>query len=35
MRERAIMVGGSLTAGPAEGGGFVVETTLPIAGAAS
>jgi signal transduction histidine kinase len=35
MRERAIMVGGSLTAGPAEGGGFVVETTLPITGAAS
>lgn len=35
MRERAIMVGGTLTAGPAEGGGFVVEAALPIAGAAS
>jgi signal transduction histidine kinase len=35
MRERAIMVGGSLTAGPAEGGGFVVEAVLPIAGGAS
>ena len=32
MRERAIMVGGTLTAGPAEGGGFVVEAALPIAG---
>jgi signal transduction histidine kinase len=32
MRERAIMVGGTLTAGSAEGGGFVVEATLPIAG---
>jgi signal transduction histidine kinase len=34
MRERAIMVGGTLTAGPAEGGGFVVEATLPIVGGA-
>jgi signal transduction histidine kinase len=34
MRERAIMVGGTLTAGPAEGGGFVVEAVLPIAGGA-
>ena len=32
MRERAIMVGGALTAGPAEGGGFVVDAVLPIAG---
>ena len=32
MRERAIMVGGTLTAGPAEGGGFVVDAVLPIAG---
>jgi signal transduction histidine kinase len=30
MRERAIMVGGTLTAGPADGGGFVVEAELPI-----
>jgi signal transduction histidine kinase len=30
MRERAIMVGGSLTVGPADGGGFVVEAELPI-----
>jgi signal transduction histidine kinase len=34
MRERAIMVGGSLTAGPAESGGFVVEALLPTAGGA-
>ena len=34
MRERAIMVGGTLTAGPAEGEGFVVEAVLPIAGGA-
>jgi signal transduction histidine kinase len=33
MRERAIMVGGTLTAAPAEGGGFVVEADLPVAGA--
>ena len=30
MRERAIMVGGTLNAGPAEGGGFAVEALLPI-----
>ena len=30
MRERAIMVGGTLTAGAAEGGGFAVEAELPI-----
>ena len=29
MRERAIMVGGTLTAGPADGGGFAVEAELP------
>jgi signal transduction histidine kinase len=32
MRERAIMVGGTLSAGPAEGGGFAVDAELPIAG---
>lgn len=31
MRERAIMVGGTLTAGPADGGGFLVEAELPVA----
>jgi signal transduction histidine kinase len=35
MRERAIMVGGTLNAGPAEGGGFSVEALLPIPQAAS
>lgn len=30
MRERAIMVGGTLTVGPAEGGGFAVDAVLPI-----
>lgn len=30
MRERALMVGGTLTAGAAAGGGFVVEAQLPI-----
>jgi signal transduction histidine kinase len=30
MRERAIMVGGTLTAGPAEGGGFAVAALLPV-----
>jgi signal transduction histidine kinase len=33
MRERAIMVGGTLTAGSAEGGGFAVDAVLPITGA--
>ncbi len=33
MRERAIMVGGTLTAGAADGGGFVVDAVLPITGA--
>ena len=32
MRERAIMVGGNLTAGPADGGGFAVDAVLPIVG---
>jgi signal transduction histidine kinase len=30
MRERAIMVGGALTAGAAEGGGFAVDARLPL-----
>ena len=34
MRERAIMVGGTLSVGPAVGGGFAVEARLPIRGAA-
>jgi len=34
MRERAIMVGGTLTAGPADDGGFAVEAELPIRGTA-
>lgn len=34
MRERAIMVGGTLSVGPADGGGFAVEAELPIPGAA-
>ena len=29
MRDRATMAGGSFSAGAAEGGGFVVEATLP------
>jgi signal transduction histidine kinase len=33
MRERAIMVGGTLTAGPADGGGFEVDAELPLTGA--
>jgi signal transduction histidine kinase len=32
MRERAIMVGGTLAAGPAEGGGFAVDAVLPVTG---
>jgi signal transduction histidine kinase len=35
MRERAMMVGGTLTAEPADGGGFVVDALLPVPGAAS
>ena len=34
MRERAIMVGGTLTVGPPEGGGFEVAAELPIPGPA-
>jgi signal transduction histidine kinase len=34
MRERAIMVGGTLSARPAKGGGFAVDAVLPIAGGA-
>jgi signal transduction histidine kinase len=30
MRERAIMVGGTLSAGPADGGGFAVDAELPV-----
>jgi signal transduction histidine kinase len=30
MRERAAMVGGTLTTGPADGGGFAVEVDLPL-----
>jgi signal transduction histidine kinase len=30
MRERATMAGGTLTVGPADGGGFAVEAELPI-----
>lgn len=33
MHERAAMVGGTLTAGPADGGGFLVEAVLPVNGA--
>jgi signal transduction histidine kinase len=32
MRERAIMVGGTLTVGPADGGGFEVAAELPLPG---
>ena len=35
MRERAIMVSGTLSAGPVEGGGFAVEAVLPLGGAQS
>jgi signal transduction histidine kinase len=30
MRERAVAAGGSLTAGPGEGGGFSVRAELPV-----
>jgi signal transduction histidine kinase len=30
MRERVATVGGSLTTGPADGGGFLVEASLPL-----
>jgi signal transduction histidine kinase len=35
MRERATMVGGTLTTGPAEGGGFAVDALLPVTGTAA
>lgn len=35
MRERATLAGGTLVAGPAEGGGFAVDATLPVAEATS
>ena len=35
MRERAIMVGGTLTVGPAEGGGFEVSAELPTPGSST
>ena len=30
MRERVALLGGSLSAGPAPGGGFVVSAVLPV-----
>jgi signal transduction histidine kinase len=35
MRERAVAVGGQLRAGPAPGGGFLIEATLPARAEAS
>ncbi len=35
MRERVELLGGSLAAGPAPGGGFVVSAVLPVAGRAA
>jgi signal transduction histidine kinase len=35
MRERALMVGGTLTAGSADGGGFAVDAVLPVTGVAA
>ena len=34
MRERVEVLGGSLSAGPAPGGGFVVSAVLPLGGSA-
>jgi signal transduction histidine kinase len=33
MRERALMVGGTLKAGPGDAGGFAVQAELPIGAA--
>jgi signal transduction histidine kinase len=35
MRERAVLLGGDLSAEPGKDGGFVVRATLPLAGATS
>jgi signal transduction histidine kinase len=35
MRDRATVAGGTFTAGAADGGGFVVEATLPVGGEAA
>jgi hypothetical protein len=35
MRERAALLGGSLSAGPSPGGGFVVSAVLPLGAAAN
>jgi signal transduction histidine kinase len=35
MRERTALVGGSVQAGPADGGGFLIHATLPIESAPS
>jgi signal transduction histidine kinase len=32
MRERAVMLGGELAAGPRPDGGYAVEAVLPVAG---
>jgi signal transduction histidine kinase len=34
MRERALLYGGELQAGPADGGGFRVRALLPVEGGA-
>jgi signal transduction histidine kinase len=35
MRERVELLGGSLSAGPVPGGGFVVSAVLPLGGSAA